>query len=693
MKTLNQFLEQGEPTQEPQKEDPKIKQDQKRENMLKKRVLMSKMRAVRQGATGIMASYEPNIEGIIEYFYEEGINEEGFDQLIEEIGLEEFVNFVDESALALNEERAARRATVRAKKYDVVKKEVDKADAARRKSKKGEYAPSYAKKETDVTVYDDKPAAKKKAPKKPVAPKKPIAPKKPVKPKKPVTKKVVKAVAKVKKTQPVKKPSKQGLGDRIRSAYKAGVKRHRKATQVPRVFAKGAVAGAKKAVKFAKDVKKVVSEEEMKEGIMQMIKRVKKKPEKKAEKAMDAGARAKRKLARKAHAKYVSGSEDNVPDDIREDTYEKKKTGEVLAAFKRDPKVRKRFEKAAKKDRGPGSVKNQAADSMLQTAKDIAKRKGDTSKSDDRYAYEEVQLEAKVDAGKSPEQKEKDRNVRKFGVSHNVAGHGKLRRALHRSDRGDKKIKGDKSAYVEMEAKRNPNRLVEPRDGVDSAKEVNRATRKAAFRPFNKEEVQVNEANRGEKEVNASNLKKVGRRNINRFETGTVKRTESSGGRRPTYKTVTLANPKPGYGKKSDHYKKNKLSAPSLGRHGTSSETEKGPQKHHTQGVEYHDAAQKQRRQEHKAKRGVKTKGTVAADIKKSLKEEDKAFKYVLNKLRKQHGDGVLTKGDKIKPPTAAQKKAAAAHRAKVDKENAAEFKKDPSQGRYPPRYSNRGSD
>ena len=53
-------------------------------------------------------------------------------------------------------------------------------------------------------------------------------------------------------------------------------------------------------------------------------------------------------------------------------------------------------------------------------------------------------VEAKVDAGKSPDTKEKDRNVRKFGVSHNVAGHGKLRRALHRSNRGDKKIPGDK---------------------------------------------------------------------------------------------------------------------------------------------------------------------------------------------------------------------------------------------------------
>ena len=44
----------------------------------------------------------------------------------------------------------------------------------------------------------------------------------------------------------------------------------------------------------------------------------KKKEEKKPEKAMDAGARAKRKLQRKVHATYVSGSEDNVPDEIRD---------------------------------------------------------------------------------------------------------------------------------------------------------------------------------------------------------------------------------------------------------------------------------------------------------------------------------------------------------------------------------------
>ena len=44
----------------------------------------------------------------------------------------------------------------------------------------------------------------------------------------------------------------------------------------------------------------------------------KKKEEKKPEKAMDAGARAKRKLQRREYASKVSGSEDNVPDEMRE---------------------------------------------------------------------------------------------------------------------------------------------------------------------------------------------------------------------------------------------------------------------------------------------------------------------------------------------------------------------------------------
>ena len=43
-----------------------------------------------------------------------------------------------------------------------------------------------------------------------------------------------------------------------------------------------------------------------------------KKEEKKAEKAQDAGAKARRMLKRREHAKYVSGSEGNVPDEMRD---------------------------------------------------------------------------------------------------------------------------------------------------------------------------------------------------------------------------------------------------------------------------------------------------------------------------------------------------------------------------------------
>ena len=58
-----------------------------------------------------------------------------------------------------------------------------------------------------------------------------------------------------------------------------------------------------------------------KESVLTRLGRKKKVEEKKPKKAMDAGARAKRLLQRRIHAKYVSGSQDLVPDDIR-DHYE-----------------------------------------------------------------------------------------------------------------------------------------------------------------------------------------------------------------------------------------------------------------------------------------------------------------------------------------------------------------------------------
>ncbi len=230
-------------------------------------------------------TYQSEIEDAVEYFYEQGINERGIELIIEEVGLDDFVEFVIDPSEDLMEERKARRASVRAKKFPEVKADVDKADAARKASKKGEYAASYAKKETDVTDYGDKAPAKKK----PTAMKKAVARKKavltqPIKKATPAKKvqtqkKVVKSVAKVKKVQPIKKTTKKGLAAKIGGAVKKGVERHQQAIgkvkktyatarakgKVPekraKEFGKGVKAGVKSAVKFAKDVKKVVGEE------------------------------------------------------------------------------------------------------------------------------------------------------------------------------------------------------------------------------------------------------------------------------------------------------------------------------------------------------------------------------------------------------------------------------------------------
>ncbi len=82
--------------------------------------------------------------------------------------------------------------------------------------------------------------------------------------------------------------------------------------------------------------------------------------------------------------------------------------------------------------------------------------------------------------------------------------------------------------------------------------------------------------------------------------------------------------------------------------------------------------AMKAREAEHRAKRGVK-EGT------------DKAFEYVKKQIAAKYGkSGYVSKDNPRKPQTDAEKAKVRAHQAKVDKENAAERAKDPSQGRYP---------
>ena len=66
---------------------------------------------------------------------------------------------------------------------------------------------------------------------------------------------------------------------------------------------------------------------------------------------------------------------------------------------------------------------------------------------------------------------------------------------------------------------------------------------------------------------------------------------------------------------------------------------------------------------------------------------EVSAFDFVKSKkLEKEVGkeNGYVSKDNPRKPQTPADKAKVRAHQAKVDAENAAERKKDPSQGRYP---------
>ena len=120
--------------------------------------------------------------------------------------------------------------------------------------------------------------------------------------------------------------------------------------------------------------------------------------------------------------------------------------------------------------------------------------------------------------------------------------------------------------------------------------------------------------------------------------------------------------------------------------------------------------AMKARTAEHKAKRGVKeevvdegkkkgldgkacwdgyklagTKKKGGKTVDNCVKEEDKAFEYVKKQIAAKYGkSGYVSKDNPRKPQSAADKAKARAHQAKVDKENAAERAKDPSQGRYP---------
>ena len=308
-----------------------------------------------------------SIEVSADYFFAEGINEDGLDQIIDEVGLEDFVDFVIDPIEELNEERSARKASVKAPSYEKVKAAVDKTDAAKKKAGKGEYSKSYAKRsgETeDSTDYKEKAPAKKKA--KPVAKATVRKPKAAPKKKAATVKKVEKAVKTAKKTQPQKPTSKKGLLGKVGDAVKKGVERHNKARAAGKVpekrvkeFAKGFKKGVTGTLKFAGKVKKAVSEEtvevqEVEHNLLTFgeATRLKK------EKGYDKGG-TKKPSAKKDKALSF------VLDKIRK---EHGKGAVMTGGSRQQKKV-----KGAKSDAGTGKYKK-AADAKKQTAADAKKR-------------------------------------------------------------------------------------------------------------------------------------------------------------------------------------------------------------------------------------------------------------------------------------------------------------------------------
>ena len=181
------------------------------------------------------------IEVAIDYFYEEGINEDGIDHIIEDVGLDSFIEFIiDPPSETLMEERSATKAPSNAPSYEKVKARIDKADAKRKSGGTREYAKG---------ASGGDPAPRKKAAKKP-SKVKVVNVKKPAPDKKVETqKKVVKSVSKAKTTQSSAKPSKPGLGSKIRGAIQKGVERHKAATKKASGEVKKVVATAKKTAK------------------------------------------------------------------------------------------------------------------------------------------------------------------------------------------------------------------------------------------------------------------------------------------------------------------------------------------------------------------------------------------------------------------------------------------------------------
>ena len=168
------------------------------------------------------------VDHATEYFYKEGINPDGLDLIIEEVGIDEFTAFVIDGPQELNEDEAA---------YQKAKKKAIAGSDRREREGKGEYSP---KGSSSPYTKQGIGAKTKKKPK--------IGH---------TGTKVVAATKKAKKAQPAKPTSREGLGSKIRSTVSKGFERHKAAvgkakTQVKKI-AKTASDTAKQHSQHRKD--------------------------------------------------------------------------------------------------------------------------------------------------------------------------------------------------------------------------------------------------------------------------------------------------------------------------------------------------------------------------------------------------------------------------------------------------------
>ena len=352
-----------------------------------------------------------------EYFFHEGLNPEGVELVIEEVGLDDFVEFVLDPIEELNEERSARKAKVSAPSYEKVKAAVDKADKAKKASGKGEYAKSYAKRsgETeDSTNYDDKAPVKKKAPAK-KAPAKKVTVRKVTPTKKAATKKKVTAsVAKAKTKQPLKPTSKKG----IRGAIERGVARHKAAVgkakkEVGKVV-KTAKATAKQHSKHRKDFVKGITptpkEKKIAKGVGKVVKKALTREELERLEAL-----AEKKKKPSVHDDYYDPMEDPTFD-----PHEAEATrGQSGRGTKGKMNVRKKYPVKEARDR---AFDNVVAKLRAQHGKDAVLTK------DSPKPKPQPRQKPKPDT-RSPEQKKKDQeqaniDARYGGRANRLAGRG-----------------------------------------------------------------------------------------------------------------------------------------------------------------------------------------------------------------------------------------------------------------------------